>query len=287
MMRLVAVAAVAVVSSFTAWSGTLYVDKEKGNDTTGNGSSEKPYATIQKAVDESEAGGTVLVRPGVYDSGDVTDGKIREGGMSGNQFLCRVYIDKTLTLESTDGAAVTHIVGAADTTSDTAYKGMGANAVRCIGFKTFDMTATVKGFTIRDGYSSNDGGSTSKTGSDQSSNYGGGICAPGYTATGKNVHITDCVITGCSATRGSAAAGVVLVRTLVTSMPQYNAVTRYGSMYNCVVSRIKDGTGNLSGTFLNYTKAVNCTIVENDIPPGISNGSLVNCVLFNNRNETP
>ena len=101
MMRLIAVAAVAVVSSFTAWAGTLYVDKEKGSDTAGNGSSESPYATIQKAVDKSEAGGTVLVRPGVYDTGDVTDGKVREGGMSGNQFLCRVYIDKNLTLEST------------------------------------------------------------------------------------------------------------------------------------------------------------------------------------------
>ena len=286
-MRMVAVAAVAVVSSFTTWAGTLYVDKEKGNDTTGNGSSENPYATIQKAVDESEAGGTVLVRPGVYDSG-VTDGNERDSTI-GASFRCRVYIDKKLTLESTDGAAVTHIVGAADTTSDTAYKGMGANAVRCIGIRKYSLSVFITGFTIRDGYSNNVGGSTTKTGSDNQVNYGGGICghnAGALYSANATIPVSDCVITRCSATRGSAATGVMLVRTLVTDLPQYGAITRYVTMHNCIVSRIKDGTGVLNGTFLNYTKAVNCTIVENDIPPGINNGSLVNCVLFNNRNES-
>jgi hypothetical protein len=37
-----------------------------GNDTTGTGASASPYATIQKAVDVSQNGDTVLVAPGTY-----------------------------------------------------------------------------------------------------------------------------------------------------------------------------------------------------------------------------
>ena len=43
----------------------IYVSKE-GSDTSGNGSESKPFASIQKAIDSSKDGETVLVLPGTY-----------------------------------------------------------------------------------------------------------------------------------------------------------------------------------------------------------------------------
>ena len=45
---------------------TLYVSAEKGCDVTGDGSKEKPFATIGKAAAIAEAGTRVLIAPGEY-----------------------------------------------------------------------------------------------------------------------------------------------------------------------------------------------------------------------------
>ena len=46
---------------------TIYIDADSGDDDTGDGSSGKPYKTIQKGVDESAGGDTIEVRPGIYE----------------------------------------------------------------------------------------------------------------------------------------------------------------------------------------------------------------------------
>jgi hypothetical protein len=47
-------------------SDTIYVSNS-GSDTSGDGSSDKPYKTIQKALDNAEAGKTVFIKAGTYD----------------------------------------------------------------------------------------------------------------------------------------------------------------------------------------------------------------------------
>lgn len=52
-------------------SGRLLYVSEKGNDFTGNGSSDNPYRSIKKAASEATAGTTVLIRPGTYIEDDI------------------------------------------------------------------------------------------------------------------------------------------------------------------------------------------------------------------------
>lgn len=47
-------------------SGTIFVSAATGNDARGNGSSAKPFATIQMAIDCAAEGRTISVGPGVY-----------------------------------------------------------------------------------------------------------------------------------------------------------------------------------------------------------------------------
>ncbi|MCK4613252.1 MAG: right-handed parallel beta-helix repeat-containing protein, partial [Thermoplasmata archaeon] len=71
---------------------TIYVDAEKGDDVTGNGSSDKPYRTIQKGVNESSDGDTIRVNPGNYTE--------------------NVNVNKTLTIKSTSGNPEDTVVSA-------------------------------------------------------------------------------------------------------------------------------------------------------------------------------
>ena len=48
----------------------VWVSDERGNDATGNGTYEQPYKTIQKGVDEVDAGGTVKIQAGIYGVGE-------------------------------------------------------------------------------------------------------------------------------------------------------------------------------------------------------------------------
>jgi len=47
-------------------ANTVFVDGTLGDDDSGDGTFERPYATIQEGHDQSAAGGTVYVAPGVY-----------------------------------------------------------------------------------------------------------------------------------------------------------------------------------------------------------------------------
>ncbi|MEW6366116.1 MAG: DUF1565 domain-containing protein [Acidobacteriota bacterium] len=70
-------------------ANTIYVDQDRGSDTTGDGSFENPYETITKGLSVATSGWTVSVAPGFYeaDSGEtfplfVPDGvALRGAGM--------------------------------------------------------------------------------------------------------------------------------------------------------------------------------------------------------------
>ncbi|MCK4614009.1 MAG: right-handed parallel beta-helix repeat-containing protein, partial [Thermoplasmata archaeon] len=76
----------------------IYVDAENGDDVTGNGSSDKPYKTIRKGVNESSDGDTILVNPGNYTE--------------------NVNVNKTLTIKSTSGNPEDTVVSANNTAAN-------------------------------------------------------------------------------------------------------------------------------------------------------------------------
>ena len=78
----------------------VWVSDARGNDATGAGTYEQPYKTIQKCVDEVDAGGTVKIEAGTYGAGEEHFGVDHTN---------RVVIGKSITLEGVDGKDVTHI----------------------------------------------------------------------------------------------------------------------------------------------------------------------------------
>lgn len=64
-VKLFFISAVFILFSVTAFADEYYVDAVKGRDVQ-NGSSEEPFATIQKAADTVKPGDTVIIRPGIY-----------------------------------------------------------------------------------------------------------------------------------------------------------------------------------------------------------------------------
>ena len=132
-----------------------FVDASRPDDS-GDGKSEKTAKrTLNGALSLSGLadGDIVTVLPGVYDEGVMTcsdDNKTARRS--------RAIIRKNITFRSRDGRDVTFIMGAADTTSGSAY-GMGPDAVTCIGVAKAGAGCAIRGFTFR-GRRSNKGAET-------------------------------------------------------------------------------------------------------------------------------
>jgi hypothetical protein len=116
--------------SFTATSGTLYVDLS-------NPAPAAPYTNwitaatnMQDAIDVASAGDTVLVTNGVY----ATGGKVMSGDLT-----IRIALDKPVAVQSVNGPSVTTIQGAYSFSG-----GFGPQAVRCAWLTN---GASLAGFT--------------------------------------------------------------------------------------------------------------------------------------------
>ncbi len=239
---------------------TFYV-ATNGVDAVGRGSEESPFETIQYAIDSASSGSTIWVKPGIYDKG---------GAESTNTttHLNRVVLTKVIHLKSTDGAAVTHIVGAPD--PDTGD--VGPKAVRCIISPSDNkaLNSSITGFTLRDGYG--DDGST-----DHNHRSGGFLQHHGR----KEIYISDCVISNCmSFSHGGARGGTfsrcLFVNNRVTTGHHGTDAAGVGGAYlvHCLV--VGNGDNNYDNAVGDSSQLVNCTVVCNR-GRGCSSG----CTLYN------
>ena len=191
--RVLSFSAAVAACAFTGFSADTFYVATNGVDAVGRGSEESPFETIQYAIDSASAGSTIWVKPGIYDKGGA------ENTISGAVHTNRVVLKKKVYLKSTNGAAVTHIVGAPDPNTG----GVGPGAVRCIvspadsNNASLGLDSQIVGFTIRDGYG--DDGTAGHT-----HRAGGFLQHHGV----RNVYISDCVISNCmSYSHGGARGG--------------------------------------------------------------------------------
>lgn len=167
-IRYVAVGSTSPAAPFTSWATAA--------------------TNIQDAIDAATAGELVLVSNGVYETG----GRV----VWTNQLTNRVVIDKPVTVQSVNGAAVTIIRGAKDPLSTN-----GNAAVRCVWMTN---GATLIGFTLTNGATlydpQNCGFENDALCLSADDSRGGGILA-GPTAT-----IQGCIICGNTAHRQGGGA---------------------------------------------------------------------------------
>ena len=255
LMAVLAFVMVMVTSSVVA--DTYYV-ATNGVDAAGRGSEESPFETIQYAIESATTDSTIYVKPGIYNKGGAENGTdVKHGN--------RVKLTKKVHLESTDGAAVTHIVGAPD--PDTG--GVGSKAVRCVLSPDADSAgSTIVGFTLRDGYGSD------------SQRAGGFLQMYGR----RYVYFSDCVISNCAAYTHGGARGGTFARCLfannraTTSPAQEAPVIGSANLVNCVV------VGNGDRTYeyvVSQSWLVNCTVICNR-GRGCTASTLYNSVVCGN-----
>ena len=85
-------------NNFLTSSKSVYVDATNGDDTTGDGSQEKPWATIQKAVNECPLGGSntysyiINIANGVYGGVDVAGKKVTLANISSEPDITVRYV---------------------------------------------------------------------------------------------------------------------------------------------------------------------------------------------------
>ncbi len=241
-------------------ANTWYVDDDNYNASGDGNSAAAAFGTIQEAVNAASTGDTVKVLPGMYDKGVTYDGYMNSRVVATN---------KVLTVESTEGKEVTHIVGA----HTTDVSGYGEDAIRCI-FARPPTGGKVKfiGFTIRDGQAKAD------TSADPSG-MGGSLNAGNQNYT---VYLIDCTVKNCRASRGAGMLGGCAVRTLFVgnkNLYAHGGIATSAALYNCI------GTGcTLSGQpALQGCFAVNCTFFGNYNGSMASSYSLFrNCLLTMN-----
>lgn len=221
----------------------------KNCPTPGDGSAtNSAKRTIKEALQISALrnGDVVTVLPGEYDEETMNDGWALPN---------RVYINKSITLRSRDGAAATHIVGKFADTS----KGSGDGGVRCVEIAANNVV--VQGFTLRNG-------ATKNNSLDHASCQGAGVLFKGVTDS----YAVDCVISNCVAGSGGAAAcsddayanSNALVRTiLLDNRADKNRAVRSVALYHCVVAGHH----------------------ETSYPQFYGSGNIVNCTLFDNHSH--
>ena len=265
---------VGALSVLTAQAAnTYYVDNTLDDYTGADGSEKKPFKVIQQAVEKAASGDTVLVKPGIYgdDQGTVIDTDKNNPSSAWYSYMPnRIWINnKHITLKSTGGAAVTHIVGRHSTEAG----GMGDGAIRCIAMSgSGSLPGTrIEGFTIRDGATKKlNQGKTTSGGDCDTAHMGGGFVFR-YTqgGSGAKIHVVDCVISNCVAAQGAAAFGVSFVRSRIE----------------------KNYSGREYGATIAQCNAVNCIFADNGVVAGETTVRvvestqpvrLVNCTFWNN-----
>ena len=115
-----------ITTNTPQYSKALWVDPVGGNDALNSGSEDRPFSTIQKAVDEGGSRTVIFLAPGLYNAGGVSSESVSVAPYGS----CRVWITNDyVRIVGKSGAENTIISG----TPDSITAGFGDGAVRCVG----------------------------------------------------------------------------------------------------------------------------------------------------------
>ena len=257
-------------------SGNLYVDCVKGDDGN-DGTQGRPFKTIKAATESALSGDVIHVAPGTYGEAEGTQ-------TATSKIAARVVVPENVTLESTDGAAVTFIVGAEATGDqiDNATYGTGTNAVRCVYAKS---GAVVRGFTLTGGRG---------VGSGEYSNNGMG--AAFFSVTALAATLEDCIISNNASYRAASIYQAVVKRCHILEnigLRTDNASSPGGagcSYYNSIIDKNKGhATIQSASAFENCTIGANNVVSDTTPDPqvlwwyGSSDRAIVNSAILDGR----
>ncbi|MEY4918258.1 MAG: hypothetical protein RL616_2171, partial [Verrucomicrobiota bacterium] len=227
-------------------TGTFYVSLSNALPVFPFQTWDTAATNIQDAIDAAASGSQILVSNGVYRTG----GRVVYGSLTN-----RVVVNRSLTIQSVNGAAVTSIVGfqMSGTTN-------GNSAIRCIYLTN---GVVLDGFTLTNG-------ATRSTGVVSNEQSGGGIWCEST-----NVFIRNCVMTRNAAY--NSGGGI------------YS-----GTLTNCAMTDNQLGSGGGNGGGASFSVLDHCTLLRNKTgsTAGASGGgagsSLLNfCLVSNNVSVYP
>ena len=260
--------------AYESVAGPVTYVSRLGSDSTGDGSSKNPYATVRKAT-ELSGNRLILVLPGTYGA---EEGTASGGGMDKN----RVVLAPAgfVRLKAANGPAETVILGEDDPTGED---GLGDAAVRGA---YLNGRCALQGFTIRGGRTKAPE-STAMLGRS-----GGGIFMQDYRAS-----VLDCVITDCIGSfgavygGGNSAGNGNLIRCTVTACTCPARKDETCSLAYCIniysslfYGNVLPDVATMASIVGQNCRAVNCTIVDNAVKYGAlsaDKGTYAwNCVVY-------
>ena len=249
--------ALALGGALPAVANEWYVSKAEGNDATGDGSTNAPFATIQRAVDAAAADDTVWVHPGVYDTGTTNGLSWTLASYSGNSQV-RVKVTKRLNIYATGNRDDTVILGNIGTTwvdpSRTIVPTYATDNIGCMLVDTAASGTVVKGITFRDGAFHQ--------------SCGNGSAAGGISCTSPrsdlDFTVIDCAFDHCYGRGAGAMHGGLAIRCIFTrNWTSYEGAAMYaGRAFNCLFTHNAIYDGNKESATLLNCIAVNCAVLE-------------------------
>lgn len=243
-----------------------------------DGSREKPYRTIQAAVDSLARSGLVLLRPGAYAEGEGRVNDVMKARVS--------FGTKDITVRGLEGAERTIVVGAADPGTGT----FGANATLVAAL---NQSAQMQGLTLTGGYSGDADAWTGAAGRGAFYSYGHDLELVDCIVTnnvGKNYALGSATFERCLIRGNVGGKGLAVDPIFISCVVGGNTVTTpsatflgvwdayvtklYGTTFVGDGARAVWGAGGQLADF-----AVNCIVDRGKGPAAFSKGGVSGCVL--------